>query len=78
MLKKSKKKQTEDVGHVDSLPDVTDPDRPRLKRGKSSGNGLDLLPSLMGLPAEMQQAAPPTIDPRSRDAFRSREREPRP
>ena len=56
VLKKSKKKQTEDVGHVDSLPDVTDPDRPRLKRGKSSGNGLDLLPSLMGLPAEMQQA----------------------
>ncbi|MGP8226859.1 MAG: hypothetical protein ACLQGT_11995 [Terracidiphilus sp.] len=56
VLKKSKKKPTEDVGHVDSLPDVTDPDRPRLKRGKSSGNGLDVLPTLMGLPADMQQA----------------------
>jgi hypothetical protein len=34
----------------------TDPDRPRLKRGKSSGNGLDVLPSLLGLPPDMQQA----------------------
>ena len=56
VLKKSKKKPSEDVGHVNSLPDVTDPDRPRLKRGKSSGNGLDVLPTLMGLPADMQQA----------------------
>jgi hypothetical protein len=56
VLKKIKKKPAEDVGHVDSLPDVTDPDRPRLKRGKSSGNGLDLLPSLMGIPADMQQS----------------------
>ena len=56
VLKKSKKKLAEDVGHVDSLPNVTDPDRPRLKRGKSSGNGLDVLPTLMGLPADMQQA----------------------
>ena len=40
-LKKSKKKQPEDIGHVDSLPEVTDPDRPRLKRGKSSGDGLE-------------------------------------
>jgi len=55
VLKKNKKKP-EDVGHVESLPDVTDPDRPRLKRGKWSGNGLDVLPSLMGMPADMQQA----------------------
>lgn len=34
----------------------TDPDRPRLKRGKYSGNGLEVLPSLMGLPPDMQQA----------------------
>jgi hypothetical protein len=34
----------------------TDPDRPLLKRGKSSGNGPDVLPSLMGIPTEMQQA----------------------
>jgi hypothetical protein len=55
-IKKSKKKQPEDVGHVNALPEVTDPDRPRLKRGKSTGNGLDVLPSLLGLPADMQQA----------------------
>jgi hypothetical protein len=55
VLKKNKKKQPEDIGHVNSLPGVTDPDRPRLMRGKSSGNGLDVLPSLMGLPPEMQQ-----------------------
>jgi hypothetical protein len=54
-LKKNKKKQTEDVGYVDSLPDVTDPDRPTLKRGKSTGDGLEMAPTLMGLPAEMQQ-----------------------
>jgi hypothetical protein len=35
---------------------VGDPDRPRLKRGKFRGNGLDVLPTLMGLPADMQQA----------------------
>jgi hypothetical protein len=55
-LKKNKKKQAEVVGHVDSLPDVTDPDRPTLKRGKSSGNNLEMTPTLMGLPAEMEQA----------------------
>jgi hypothetical protein len=54
--KLKKKKQPEEIGHVDSLPDLTDPDRPRLMRGKSSGNGLNVLPSLMGLPPEMQQA----------------------
>jgi hypothetical protein len=54
VLKKNQKKP-EDIGHVESLPDVTDPDRPRLKRGQSTGNGLDVLPTLMGMPAEMQQ-----------------------
>lgn len=33
-----------------------DPDRPHLMRGKPTGNGPDVLPSLMGLPADMQQA----------------------
>jgi hypothetical protein len=55
VLKKEKKKQPEEPAHVDSLPDVTDPNRPRLKRGKSTGNGLEVLPSLMGMPADMQQ-----------------------
>jgi hypothetical protein len=34
----------------------TDPDRPHLLRGKPAGNGPDVLPSLMGLPVDMQQA----------------------
>jgi hypothetical protein len=54
VLKQSKKKPPEDSGHVDLL-DVTDPDRPKLKRGKSA-SGLEVLPTLMGLPPDMQQA----------------------
>ena len=54
VLKKTKKK--EDVGQVDSMPDITDPDRPRLKRGKSDGYVLNVIPSLLGLPPDMQQA----------------------
>jgi hypothetical protein len=53
VLKQSKKKPPEDSGHVDSL-DVTDPDRPKLKRGKSASS-LEVLPTLMGLPPDMQQ-----------------------
>jgi hypothetical protein len=55
VLKKSKKPQPEDVGDVDSVSDVTDPDRPVLKRGKSSGSGAEVVPTLVGLPAEMEQ-----------------------
>jgi hypothetical protein len=44
-----------DVGHVESLPGVTDPDRPQLKRGKSSGNNIEVLPRLLGLPPDMHQ-----------------------
>jgi len=54
-LKKGRTKPPEDIGHVDSLPGVTDPNRPRLIRGKSSNN-LEVLPTLMGLPPNMQQA----------------------
>lgn len=43
---------TNDGEHLGS----TDPDRPRLLRGKPAGNGPDVLPSLMGLPTDMQQA----------------------
>ena len=34
----------------------TDPDRPRLMRGKPTGSGLDVLPSLLGFPPDMQQS----------------------
>ncbi|HEY1767023.1 MAG TPA: hypothetical protein VGG26_05185 [Terracidiphilus sp.] len=53
---KLEKKDSEDAGSVSSLPDVTDPDRPRLIRGKSSDSGPAMMPSLMGLPPDMQQA----------------------
>jgi hypothetical protein len=55
VLKKNKKQQAADIAHVDSLPDVSDPDRPRLKRGKSEGYALNVIPSLMGIPQDMQQ-----------------------
>jgi hypothetical protein len=67
VLKKPKKKQPEDTGHVDSLPDAGDPDRPRLKRGKSSGGNLDVVPSLMGLPPDLQQTVA-VSDAKSRPA----------
>jgi hypothetical protein len=56
VLKKSRKKQPEDVGHVESAGEDADPDRPRLKRGKSTADSLGVAPSLMGMPADMQQA----------------------
>ena len=56
-LKKGKKsKPPEEVGYAEALPGLTDPDRPTLKRGKSNADSLNVVPSLMGLPAEMQQA----------------------
>lgn len=58
VLKREKKKQPEpeDVGSVSSVEGATDPDRPRLKRGKSNADSLQVTPSLMGLPPDMQQA----------------------
>jgi hypothetical protein len=55
VLKKSKKPQPEESSQVDSLSDVTDPDRPLLKRRKSSDSGAEVVPTLMGLPADMEQ-----------------------
>jgi hypothetical protein len=55
-IKKSKAKAAEDMGYSEAMPGVTDPDRPTLKRGKRAGDSVTVAPSLMGLPAEMQQA----------------------
>ncbi len=44
-----------DIGNVSSV-DSSDPNRPTLKRGKSSGVTGELPPTLMGLPPDMQQA----------------------
>jgi hypothetical protein len=56
VMKKTKKKKQEDVGYSEGLAGVTDPDRPRLKRGLASSDALNVVPSLMGLPPDMQQA----------------------
>ena len=52
---KPKKKKNEDVAFVDSVDTVADPDRPQLKRGNSGNFGGAVLPSLIGLPADMRQ-----------------------
>jgi hypothetical protein len=49
-------KKSDDEGTVSSLPDVSDPNRPRLIRGKSSDSGPAAMPSLIGLPPDMEQA----------------------
>ncbi|MDE3063566.1 MAG: hypothetical protein KGJ51_10960 [Acidobacteriota bacterium] len=65
-LNKSRpQKAAADVGSVESLPDVTDPDRPRLLRGKYTAGGPPVAPSLLGLPAETQQMVA-VSDPRNR------------
>jgi hypothetical protein len=43
-------------GAVSSLPDVSDPDRPRLKRGMKDAGPAKVEPTLMGLPDDMKQA----------------------
>jgi hypothetical protein len=43
-------------GNVSSLPEVSDPDRPRLKHGQSQGSTVKVEPTLMGLPVDMKQA----------------------
>jgi hypothetical protein len=55
VLKKGKKSQPAETGSVDSVSGDTDPDRPRLKRGKSSGDDIEVAPSLKGFPPDVQQ-----------------------
>lgn len=45
-----------DIGYVSSVPNATDPNRPRLLRGKPTNEGKSVLPTLMGLPPDMHQA----------------------
>ena len=60
VMKKPKPKPVEvaadDQGNVSSLPGATDPDRPHLKRGLSNADSLKVVPTLMGLPPDMEQA----------------------
>ena len=50
-----KKKSDEDEGYVEDVATVTDPTRPHLFRGKAEGFSAPILPSLMGMPADIQQ-----------------------
>lgn len=54
--KLEKKNPDNEVASVSSLPDVSDPDRPRLIPGKPANMGPAVLPSLIGLPPDMEQA----------------------
>jgi hypothetical protein len=55
-LHKSKKAPPSNIGNVSSLPGDEDPDRPRLKRGLANMDSLKLVPSLVGLPPELEQS----------------------
>jgi hypothetical protein len=54
-LAKARPQLAGDIGNVDSV-ESADPDRPKLQRGKVNGTGLLIVPSLMGLPPDMNQA----------------------
>lgn len=56
LKKPEEQKPADDTAHANSLPDDSDPDRPRLIRGKPANSGAQVTPTLMGLPADMQQA----------------------
>jgi hypothetical protein len=62
-LKRGKAKQEPDEGYVESV-NAIDPSRPRLTRGKTDDTGVDIAPTLMGLPADMEQAVA-VSDPRN-------------
>lgn len=53
--KLQKKKGDDDEGYVEDVTTVTDPNRPHLFRGKAEGYGAPVLPTLVGLPPDMQQ-----------------------
>jgi hypothetical protein len=48
--------QTVDEGHVESVQKLSDPDRPKLSRGKPAEQGGKVLPTLMGMPPDLHQA----------------------
>ena len=52
---KEKPAQTLDAGFVSDVAGDTDPDRPHLMRGKRTGDGAPVAPTLMGLPPDMHQ-----------------------
>jgi hypothetical protein len=55
-LKKKSAKSPEDTGYVESVRTASDPNRPHLSRGKPADQGASVTPTLMGMPADLQQA----------------------
>ncbi|MGA2339329.1 MAG: hypothetical protein ABSF75_05505 [Terracidiphilus sp.] len=53
--KLKKKKKDDDEAYVSDVASATDPDRPHLFYGKPSSYGAAVLPTLFGLPVDMQQ-----------------------
>jgi len=66
-LHKSKKVEAAAEPAVESVSGDTDPDRPRLKRGKSSADAVEVAPTLVGFPPDLQQAVA-VSDAKSRPA----------
>lgn len=54
--KPSAPQSIEDDGRVESVKTLSDPDRPKLLRGKPANAGGKVLPTVMGLPPDMKQA----------------------
>jgi hypothetical protein len=52
---KLQKKNADEEAYVSSLPNISDPDRPRLNPGKPANMGPPVLPTLIGLPPDMNQ-----------------------
>jgi hypothetical protein len=67
VLKKGKQSQPATSGSAESAVGDSDPDRPRLKRGKSSGDDIEVAPSLKGFPPDVQQVVA-VSDAKSRPA----------
>jgi len=55
VLHKSKKSEPPADAAVESVSGDTDPDRPRLKRGKATGDAIAVAPTLIGFPPDLQQ-----------------------
>jgi hypothetical protein len=53
--KKKRDKGVQDTGYVEFMSSVDDSGRPHLIRGQRGNDGPPVLPSLMGLPSDMQQ-----------------------
>jgi hypothetical protein len=55
MPKLKKKSKDDDAGYVEDVASSADPNRPHLSYGKFAGYGAPVVPTLLGLPPDMQQ-----------------------